>query len=193
MLDDSADTISNPSTTRLSLSLSHFCVPSPLRTSVFLVPSFLFVPWPLFSRSPFLRLSIRPYPCHTTNPVSRVMAYLLVRSILRTTGLIGNRERDGEHVRQISRLILIGPLCWCKRLRANIARTGREGEWGRGLGGFSGWNPRQRIAFGCITISACLFNSLPFRAPPQSEGKLFLLPEPVSIHFFRFNLSSPVT
>ncbi|CAK9799647.1 hypothetical protein ANTQUA_LOCUS2180 [Anthophora quadrimaculata] len=41
------------------------------------------------------------------------MAYLLVRSILRTIGLIGNRECDEEHARQILRLILIGPLCWC--------------------------------------------------------------------------------
>lgn len=141
MLDDSADTISNPSTTRLTLSLSlslpRHAVLSPLRTSVFLVPSFLFVPWPLLLNLPF---SVYPsvHLCQTTRPVSRVMAYLLVRSILRTTGLIGNRERDGEHVRQILRLILIGPLCWCKRLRANIARMGREGEWGRGDRAISG-------------------------------------------------------
>jgi len=35
------------------------------------------------------------------------------RSILRTIGLIGNRERDEDQAGQISRLILIGPLCCC--------------------------------------------------------------------------------
>lgn len=105
MLDDSTDTISNPlmaRPSRPSLSLSLHVHLS-------------------FSFSLFLCLSL--LPCRPTLCARRSSFFIPVsfahrgltarRSILRTIGLIGNRERDEDQAGQISRLILIGPLCCC--------------------------------------------------------------------------------
>lgn len=118
MLDDSADTISNPSTarpSRPSLFLSRrssLSVSSSLSSSFFLSLS--------LTRSLCLSLIL---PCRPTLCSSLFLFYSYLfrapwpnwspRSILRTIGLIGNRERDEDQAEQISRLILIGPLCCC--------------------------------------------------------------------------------
>lgn len=101
MLDDSTDTISNPLTAHPSLSL-------------------------------FFSLCLSLLPCRPTLCTRRSSFFISIsfahrglatrRSILRTIGLIGNRELDEDQAGQISRLILIGPLCCCYD-RANEQNT----------------------------------------------------------------------
>ena len=107
MLDDSTDTISNPLMARPS---------RPSRS--------LFFSWHLsLFLSVFFSLCLSLFPYRPTLCTRRSSFFISIsfahrglaarHSILRTIGLIGNRERDEDQAGQISRLILIGPLCCC--------------------------------------------------------------------------------
>lgn len=107
MLDDSTDTISNPLMARPS---------RPSRSLFFSWHSSLFL-------SVFFSLCLSLFPYRPTLCTRRSSFFISIsfahrglaarHSILRTIGLIGNRERDEDQAGQISRLILIGPLCCC--------------------------------------------------------------------------------
>lgn len=97
MLDDSADTISNPTTSRFSLSFP-FPVP-PAHPQPALALFLLASLRPLASPPPGSVIFICPRVLSSL-PLSsverRCTAYLPGRSVLRTTGLIGNRECDED-------------------------------------------------------------------------------------------------
>lgn len=109
MLDDSTDTISNPLMARPS---------RPSRSLSLFLLTFI-----SFFLSVFFSLCLSLFPCRPTLCTRRSSFFIPIsfahrglaarRNILRTIGLIGNRERDEDQAGQISRLILIGPLCCC--------------------------------------------------------------------------------